>query len=200
MLPLRAGRVTESSPGADLELRLCEPEENRCSGDTSGGKPRHYGAGSWRRVPDGHRRPGIPADGEGPQRLVHIDPFFMDVQEVTNRQFQSFVTATGYVTEAEKFGDSFVFEGLLSEAVKSEISQAVAAAPWWLPVKGADWRHPEGKDSNITDRLEHPVLHVSWLMLWPTAPGSTRDSPLRPSGSSPAEEDSKTDFTPGGTS
>ncbi|XP_072307606.1 formylglycine-generating enzyme [Eucyclogobius newberryi] len=106
--------------------------------------------------------PGIPADGEGPQRPVHIDPFYMDVQEVTNRQFQSFVTATGYISEAEKFGDSFVFEGLLSDAVKSEINRAVAAAPWWLPVKGADWKHPEGKDSNIIDRLDHPVLHVSW--------------------------------------
>ncbi|KAJ0068910.1 hypothetical protein NL108_014369, partial [Boleophthalmus pectinirostris] len=63
---------------------------------------------------------------------------------------------------AEKFGDSFVFEGILSEAVKSEISQAVAAAPWWLPVKGANWRHPEGKDSDILERLDHPVLHVSW--------------------------------------
>ncbi|XP_035771748.1 formylglycine-generating enzyme isoform X2 [Neolamprologus brichardi] len=63
---------------------------------------------------------------------------------------------------AEKFGDSFVFEGLLSEPVKSQVTQAVAAAPWWLPVKGASWRHPEGPDSNITDRLHHPVLHVSW--------------------------------------
>ncbi|XP_029549736.1 uncharacterized protein LOC115150504 [Salmo trutta] len=38
----------------------------------------------------------------------------------------------------------------------------VAAAPWWLPVRGADWRHPEGLDSSITNRLDHPVLHVSW--------------------------------------
>ncbi|CAL9704137.1 unnamed protein product [Knipowitschia caucasica] len=106
--------------------------------------------------------PGIPADGEGPQRPVHIQTFYMDVQEVTNQQFWTFVNATGHITEAEKFGDSFVFEGILSEAVKSEISQAVAAAPWWLPVKGADWRHPEGKDSDIMDRLDHPVLHVSW--------------------------------------
>lgn len=43
--------------------------------------------------------PGIPADGEGPQRLVHVDSFYMDVMEVTNEQFQSFVHATGYVTE-----------------------------------------------------------------------------------------------------
>ncbi|CAK6955680.1 formylglycine-generating enzyme [Scomber scombrus] len=110
----------------------------------------------------GTDNPGIPADGEGPPRLVHVDSFYMDIQEVTNRQFQSFVHATAYVTEAEKFGDSFVFEGILSETVKSQITQAVAAAPWWLPVKGANWRHPEGLDSNITDRLDHPVLHVSW--------------------------------------
>lgn len=110
----------------------------------------------------GTDNPGIPADGEGPQRPVHVDSFYMDIQEVTNRQFEIFVNATGYITEAEKFGDSFVFEGILSETVKTEITQAVAAAPWWLPVKGAYWRHPEGPDSNITVRLDHPVLHVSW--------------------------------------
>uniref|UniRef100_A0A8C2PDG5 Sulfatase-modifying factor enzyme-like domain-containing protein n=1 Tax=Capra hircus TaxID=9925 RepID=A0A8C2PDG5_CAPHI len=63
---------------------------------------------------------------------------------------------------AEKFGDSFVFEGMLSEQVKSDIQQAVAAAPWWLPVKGANWRHPEGPDSTVLHRPDHPVLHVSW--------------------------------------
>ncbi|XP_076012907.1 formylglycine-generating enzyme [Genypterus blacodes] len=110
----------------------------------------------------GTDNPGIPPDGEGPQRPVEVDPFYMDVQEVTNGHFQRFITATGYVTEAEKFGDSFVFEGILSETVKNQISQAVAAVPWWLPAKGANWRHPEGPDSNITDRLDHPVLHVSW--------------------------------------
>ncbi|XP_071374344.1 formylglycine-generating enzyme [Centroberyx affinis] len=110
----------------------------------------------------GTDNPGIPPDGEGPQRPVHLDSFYMDIQEVSNRQFHSFINATGYITEAERFGDSFVFEGVLSETVKSQISQAVAAAPWWLPVKGANWRHPEGPDSNITDRLDHPVLHVSW--------------------------------------
>nr|XP_057910799.1 formylglycine-generating enzyme isoform X2 [Doryrhamphus excisus] len=110
----------------------------------------------------GTDNPGIPADGEGPQRPVHVDSFYMDIQEVTNQQFQSFVNATGYMTEAETFGDSFVFEGILSEAVKSQITQAVAAAPWWLPVNGANWRHPEGPDSDIKDRLHHPVIHVSW--------------------------------------
>nr|XP_015202870.1 PREDICTED: sulfatase-modifying factor 1 [Lepisosteus oculatus] len=110
----------------------------------------------------GTDEPAIPQDGEGPARTVHIQQFYMDVYEVSNLEFENFVNATGYVTDAEKFGDSFVYEGLLSEQVKTQISQAVAAAPWWLPVKGATWRHPEGPDSNISDRLNHPVLHVSW--------------------------------------
>uniref|UniRef100_G3N6A8 Sulfatase modifying factor 1 n=1 Tax=Gasterosteus aculeatus TaxID=69293 RepID=G3N6A8_GASAC len=115
--------------------------------------------------------PGIPPDGEGPRRLVHVDSFYMDTQEVTNQQFQSFVNATGYITEAEKFGDSFVFEGILSAdrlrgtcclRVLRMFTDYVAAAPWWLPVKGANWRCPNGPDSDITDIPDHPVLHVSW--------------------------------------
>lgn len=46
--------------------------------------------------------PGIPADGESPERVVHVDSFYMDNQEVTNRQFQSFVSATGYKTEVKR--------------------------------------------------------------------------------------------------
>lgn len=38
----------------------------------------------------------------------------------------------------------------------------MAQAPWWLPVKGATWQHPEGPKSNITIRMDHPVIHVSW--------------------------------------
>ncbi|XP_017574124.1 formylglycine-generating enzyme isoform X2 [Pygocentrus nattereri] len=110
----------------------------------------------------GTDEPGIPQDGEGPQRRVWLDPFHIEEHEVTNKQFQRFTNQTGYVTEAERFGDSFVFEGLLSEDIKSSLSHAVAAAPWWSPVKGADWRHPEGPDSDIADRMDHPVLHVSW--------------------------------------
>lgn len=106
--------------------------------------------------------PVIKPDGEGPQRRVWVDSFYIEEHEVTNRQFQRFVNQTSYITEAERFGDSFVFEEMLSEEVKSTITQAVAAAPWWLPVKGADWRHPEGPGSTISNRLDHPVLHVSW--------------------------------------
>ncbi|KAG7326094.1 hypothetical protein KOW79_009495 [Hemibagrus wyckioides] len=110
--------------------------------------------------------PGIPQDGEGPQRRVWLDPYYIEEHEVTNLQFQLFTNITHHLTEAERFGDSFVFEGLLSEEVKSSLSHAVAAAPWWSPVKGADWRRPEGPDSSITRRMDHPVLHVSWTDAW----------------------------------
>ncbi|KAM9075675.1 formylglycine-generating enzyme isoform 1-T1 [Megaptera novaeangliae] len=106
--------------------------------------------------------PQIKQDGEAPARRVALDAFYMDAYEVSNAEFEKFVNSTGYLTEAEKFGDSFVFEGMLSEQVKSDIQQAVAAAPWWLPVKGANWRHPEGPDSTVLHRPDHPVLHVSW--------------------------------------
>ncbi|KAJ6668270.1 hypothetical protein lerEdw1_015647 [Lerista edwardsae] len=110
----------------------------------------------------GTDEPAIRQDGEWPARRVHISHFYMDRYEVSNAEFEKFVNATGYLTEAENFGDSFVFEGMLSEQVKTGIHQAVAAAPWWMPVKGANWRHPEGPDSDILNRMDHPVLHISW--------------------------------------
>ncbi|XP_046614646.1 formylglycine-generating enzyme isoform X1 [Neodiprion virginianus] len=110
----------------------------------------------------GTNQPIFVADGEGPRRNVTLDDFYIDVYEVSNRDFEEFAKATGHRTEAEKFGDSFVFEGLLSEETKSKINEAVAQAPWWLPVKDCNWRHPEGPDSDILDRMDHPVIHVSW--------------------------------------
>lgn len=104
----------------------------------------------------------LPQDGEGPARRVRVSDFSIHKYEVSNAQFAAFVADTGYVTEAETFGNSFVLELLLSDTVKSEITQAVMNAPWWLPVEGASWRQPEGKDSNVTARQDHPVVHISW--------------------------------------
>uniref|UniRef100_A0A8C9I839 Sulfatase modifying factor 1 n=1 Tax=Piliocolobus tephrosceles TaxID=591936 RepID=A0A8C9I839_9PRIM len=73
--------------------------------------------------------PQIKQDGEAPARRVTIDAFYMDAYEVSNAEFEKFVNSTGYLTEAEKFGDSFVFEGMLSEQVKTNIQQAVDAFP-----------------------------------------------------------------------
>jgi len=103
---------------------------------------------------------GYPADGEGPARLVTLNPFRIDPTAVANECFATFVQATGYATDAERFGWSFVFAGLLPDDFPP--TRAVAAAPWWRQVEGADWRHPEGPQSQIDDRSDHPAVHVSW--------------------------------------
>lgn len=98
----------------------------------------------------GTDKPVFVADGEGPRREVVLSAFHIDRFEVSNEEFAAFVSSTGYTTEAERFGDSFVFEDLLTRNTREKIERAVARTPWWLPVKGATWRHPEGPDSNIT--------------------------------------------------
>ncbi|HEX8348150.1 MAG TPA: formylglycine-generating enzyme family protein [Actinoplanes sp.] len=101
-----------------------------------------------------------PDDGEGPVRSVRVAPFRIGVGCVSNREFDEFVDATGYVTGAERYGASFVFAGLLDEDFPP--TRAVAAAPWWREVPGADWRRPEGAGSSTEGRADHPVVHVTW--------------------------------------
>ena len=79
---------------------------------------------------------------------------------VSNLEFSRFVEETGYVTDAERFGWSFVFAGFLPDDFPP--TEGVAHAPWWRKVEGADWRHPEGPHSTVADRTDHPVVHVSW--------------------------------------
>ncbi|CAD1478167.1 unnamed protein product, partial [Heterotrigona itama] len=97
----------------------------------------------------GTNDPVFVADGEGPKQQIYLDSFYIDEMEVSNRDFGRFVHATNHRTEAEKFGDSFVFGGLLEEKVRANITHAVAQAPWWLQVKNANWQNPEGPDSDI---------------------------------------------------
>jgi formylglycine-generating enzyme required for sulfatase activity len=105
---------------------------------------------------------GYPDDGEGPVREVTLRPFLIDKTSVTNRQFAKFVKATGYKTEAERFGWSFVFHLLIPADTAKRLKHNVAQTPWWWKVPGAYWRNPEGPKTNINDRMDHPVVHVSW--------------------------------------
>ncbi|NWS77377.1 SUMF2 enzyme, partial [Crotophaga sulcirostris] len=99
---------------------------------------------------------------EGPVREVMVKPFAIDKHPVTNREFREFVRDKKYKTEAEAFGWSFVFEDLVSEELKKKVTQKLESAPWWLPIEKAFWRQPSGPGSSIKDRLDYPVLHVSW--------------------------------------
>lgn len=105
---------------------------------------------------------GFPADGEGPIRKIEVDSFYIDMTTVTNEEFAQFIKETGYKTDAEKYGWSFVFYKLISKETAQQVKQQVHSTPWWWVVDGADWSHPEGPDSDISDRMDHPVVHVSW--------------------------------------
>lgn len=105
---------------------------------------------------------GFPTDGEGPVRKVKVNPFYIDPCTVTNFEFSEFVMDTGYKTEAELYGWSYVFFSFISEEVKKTVTGVVQNAQWWWVVKGAYWKEPEGPDSSIADRMDHPVVHVSW--------------------------------------
>ena len=84
-------------------------------------------------------------DDEKPVHTVEVDAFWMDKTEVSNAQFGVFVEATGYQTEAEEKGSSYIYvDGS------------------WESTEGADWQHSQGPDSDIINMSDHPVVHVSW--------------------------------------
>ncbi len=105
---------------------------------------------------------GFPADGEGPVREITLDAFYIDETTVTNFQFAEFIKTSNYITDAERFGWSFVFYGLLSEEDQKADYEVAVPTPWWCAIPGAQWDHPEGEKSNIDERMNHPVVHVSW--------------------------------------
>jgi len=102
-------------------------------------------------VPAGEFLMGSPISegiaNEWPQHTVYLDAFWIDQTEVTNRQFEKFVQATGYRTDAEKEGTGGKFVGSYDSPAR---------------VDGADWRHPDGPDSSLGGRAEYPVVQVSW--------------------------------------
>ena len=103
----------------------------------------------------------------------------MDATEVTNAEFAKFVEATGYQTTAER---EISLEEIMSQLPEGtpppdpemlkpfslvfhapkETKQYYGVGDWWAMVKGANWRHPQGPDSSIKGKEDHPVVHVSW--------------------------------------
>lgn len=114
-----------------------------------------------------------------PAHQVAVKGFWMDQTEVTNEQFAKFVAETGYVTMAEKAPTlEQIMANLPPEAPPPPQEKLVPGSlvftpppgpvslthhsEWWAWVPGACWRHPEGPDSDIKDRMNHPVVHVCW--------------------------------------
>jgi formylglycine-generating enzyme len=144
---------------AQLSTLAAEPSSRRRAAARRGTV--HIAAGTF--LMGGADADAFPQDGEGPVREVHVAEFAIDAKAVTNTQFASFVKETGYLTDAERFGWSFVFEPSVTPAGRRRILDAeVPGAPWWRAVEGAFWRAPEGPDSTVAQRPNHPVVHVSW--------------------------------------
>jgi sulfatase modifying factor 1 len=101
-------------------------------------------------------------DGEGPVRKVTVAPFAIACHAVSNLQFGEFVRRTSYTTDAERCGWSFVFEGLLPDTAKGAAANRAAETPWWIAMPHAYWAQPEGPHSTVLERLDHPVVHISW--------------------------------------
>jgi formylglycine-generating enzyme required for sulfatase activity len=110
-------------------------------------------------------------DDARPLHRTYVDGFWMDVTEVTNREFARFVAATGYVTIAEKTPRAEDYPGVPTENLVA--GSAVFTAPvtrvplddplqWWRYVPGANWRHPEGPQSDLKGRDDFPVVHVAY--------------------------------------
>ena len=205
--------VESSPPSAGKETSVpapcCAPESDRAARDSET-EERGEASASARTaaetegmvdVPGGEFAFGsddehaYPDDGEGPVRRVSVDALRIDRYAVSNARFAAFVEATGHVTDAERFGWSFVFAGLLPDDFPP--TRDVTQAPWWRAVEGATWDHPAGPESSIGQLLDHPVVHVPHNDACRYCAGPGPVYRPRPSGSSRLGADSRVRSTPG---
>lgn len=110
-------------------------------------------------------------DEEAPVVEVTVDPFWIDTHEVTNRQFEEFVNETGYVTVAERRPEPEDFPGVPEHLLvpgslvftpQTNADTAGNISQWWQWVPGASWRNPDGPDSDLDGRWDHPVVQVAY--------------------------------------
>src|SRR5579872_5443298 len=106
-----------------------------------------------------------------PIHRVYVDGFWIDKTEVTNAEYQKFADATGYVTIAERTPRAEDFPGAPPENL---VAGSVVFTPpdhpvplkdhyaWWAYVKGANWRHPLGPESDLDGRENYPFVHVAY--------------------------------------
>lgn len=120
---------------------------------------------------NGHNEMPMASNDTEPVHRVRVDGFWIDATTVTNEQFEKFVAATGYVTIAERVPTKEEFptapaENLVAGAVVFEPPDHEVPLnnhyQWWSYVKGANWRHPLGPESDIKGKEKYPVVHVAY--------------------------------------
>ena len=117
---------------------------------------------------------------EKPRHKVAVDGFYIDITEVTNRQFKKFIEATNYLTVAEraiewdvikkqlapntpKPHDSVLLPGSLVFNKKAKgLVHMNNYNQWWTWKIGANWRHPYGPDTSIDGKDNYPVVHIAY--------------------------------------
>ena len=116
---------------------------------------------------------------EYPRHPVTVSSFYMDTHEVTNAEFKKFVDETGYVTIAErpinweelkkqlppgtpKPPDENLQPGSLLFKLRPGVTDLSNYFQWWEWTVGTDWRHPEGPNSSIEGKEDHPVVHIAY--------------------------------------
>jgi len=108
----------------------------------------------------GARKSTFPNDLDSPRIKVRVSSFRLSAHTVSNADFARFAEATGHKTVAEREGWSFVFHLMLDDVARWPISPP--GLPWWRRVDGAYWAQPEGPGSDVTDRRDHPAVHIAW--------------------------------------
>jgi formylglycine-generating enzyme required for sulfatase activity len=116
---------------------------------------------------------------EYPIHKVKVNSFLMDIHEVTNAQFKTFIDESGYITTAEKKidweelkkqlpentpkPDEELFEpGSLVFSMPKKVTSLIDFSQWWKWTKGANWKQPMGPNSSIIGIENHPVVHISY--------------------------------------
>lgn len=117
---------------------------------------------------------------EKPAHMVTVDGFYIDVTEVTNKQFKEFVQKTKYITVAErkidweemkkqlpantpKPHDSILQPGSLifNKSVNAVVNMN-NYGQWWTWKIGANWKNPSGPNSTIEGKDDYPVVHIAY--------------------------------------